>query len=246
MTSRNIVEFGLSKVHWAEKLTDAPTYGAYTAEPGAVQAGWEYTGGRNVFRADNKNYSITYANNGGTLTIELAKLSDEFKLMTGLFRRDANGAIVTLAKPTPKHFAMAFDIDGDAKARENVFFDCVASLPGGNAQTTEENDTTPQTQSIEITYSPIVINSVEMTDASVELANVGEAIYNAFYDAVYLPTFGAEEGSEFQLTTDGAFAAGKTYYLRSGSEGSYSYSPATVVVGLSIPDDTYYELVAVV
>lgn len=38
----------------------------------------------------------------------------------------------------------------------------------------------------------------------------------------------------------GTFAAGKGYYTRSGEEGSYVYTRATVTTGQSIPANTYY------
>ncbi len=50
------------------------------------------------------------------------------------------------------------------------------------------------------------------------------------------------EGTMYALTSDETFQAGKTYYLRSGEAGAYTYTAATVVVGVAVPAATYYEL----
>lgn len=45
----------------------------------------------------------------------------------------------------------------------------------------------------------------------------------------------------YALTKDETFQAGKTYYTRSGSSGSYVYTAATQNVGASVTASTYYE-----
>jgi hypothetical protein len=47
--------------------------------------------------------------------------------------------------------------------------------------------------------------------------------------------------STYSLTTDTTFQASKTYYTRSGSAGSYTYTKATVTTGGSVTASTYYE-----
>jgi hypothetical protein len=46
----------------------------------------------------------------------------------------------------------------------------------------------------------------------------------------------------YELTDDLTFQAGKTYYLQQGDSAPYTYVPATVVVGLDVPANTYYQL----
>lgn len=46
------------------------------------------------------------------------------------------------------------------------------------------------------------------------------------------------------LTSDATFQAGKDYYTRSGSEGAYTYTKASVTVGAAVTADTYYEATA--
>lgn len=50
----------------------------------------------------------------------------------------------------------------------------------------------------------------------------------------------------YRITYDTTFKTGKTYYTRSGTEGSYTYSEATVTTGTAVTADTYYEKIVAV
>ncbi|SEP03696.1 major tail protein [Denitrobacterium detoxificans] len=186
----NKVEFGVSNMHHA-KVTEsggAYTFGNYVADPGTTNIEWEPSGGQEVFHADNGSYYVTYTNNGGTITIEQALLSEQFLIDTGFYERDVNGAIVEVADKQPNPLAIAFDVDGDAKARHNVFYYCVPSIPGGSAATTEDT-TTPSTSQIELTYTPIVMDGRKVSKLSLQLDPEHPTAYNDFFNAVYTPVW---------------------------------------------------------
>lgn len=55
-----------------------------------------------------------------------------------------------------------------------------------------------------------------------------------------------EFGNDYRLTTDTRFAEGKVYYVRSGQDGYFQYTPATVTPNAVISSpNTYYEVAAV-
>lgn len=52
---------------------------------------------------------------------------------------------------------------------------------------------------------------------------------------------GLEYTYTYDVTSDETFVVGKTYYTRTGDEGSYVYTDADVTTGEPVTSDTYYE-----
>lgn len=183
-TNENKVKFGLSNVHIA-KITEVDgeiTYEKPFAMPGAVSLTADPEGETTKFHADNVVYYISTTNQGYTGDLEVAMLIKEFfKQILGQ-QEDKNGALFENADDKIARFALMGEIDGDAKKRRFCYFDCTATRPSAEMQTTEENKEV-QTDKISITMSP------RKTDKAVKVAiepsEANKTVYDKFYDAVY-------------------------------------------------------------
>ena len=171
--SKNKVKFGLSNVHVA-KITEQDgqiTYGTPFAMPGAISLSADPAGDTTPFYADNIKYYIATSNQGyeGDLEI-LGQVAD------------TNGAIFESADDVNARFALMGEIEGDAKKRRFVYFDCTATRPSAEMNTVEESKE-PQTDTISITMSPR--STDKAIKAVIEPSETNTAVYDAFFNSVY-------------------------------------------------------------
>lgn len=183
--SSNKVKFGLSNVHVA-KITVGEggviTYGAPFAIPGAVKLNADPEGDTTPFYADNIKYYIAQSNQGYSGDLEIAMTPDEFlKNILGQ-EEDSNGAIFETSEDKTARFALMGEIDGDAKKRRFVYFDCTASRPKAEMDTNEESKT-PQTDTISITMSPR--STDKAIKAVIEPTTENQTVYDNFFNSVY-------------------------------------------------------------
>ena len=180
----NKVKFGLSNVHIA-KITEtdgAITYGTPFAMPGAVSLTAEPEGETTPFYADNIQYYVAVANNGYTGDLEIAMTPQEF-LTTILGQSvDTNGAIFESSDDINARFALMGEIEGDAKKRRFVYYDCTATRPSAEMNTIEDTKE-PQTDTISITMTPR--SSDHVIKAVIEPSDTNQDIYDEFFDEVY-------------------------------------------------------------
>lgn len=180
----NKVKFGLSNVHIA-KITEtdgAITYGTPFAMPGAVSLTAEPEGETTPFYADNIQYHVAVANNGYTGDLEIAMTPQEF-LTTILGQSvDTNGAIFESSDDINARFALMGEIEGDAKKRRFVYYDCTATRPSAEMNTIEDTKE-PQTDTISITMTPR--SSDHVIKAVIEPSDTNQDIYDEFFDEVY-------------------------------------------------------------
>ncbi len=182
--SSNKVKFGLSNVHIA-KITEtngAITYGTPFAMPGAVSLNADPEGDTTPFYADNIKYYIATSNQGYTGDLEIAMTPDEFLTQILGQIADTNGALFESADDVNARFALMGEIDGDAKKRRFVYFDCTATRPSSEANTNEESKE-PQTDTISITMSPRTTDKA--IKAVIEPTEENQAVYNTFFTKVY-------------------------------------------------------------
>lgn len=182
--SSNKVKFGLSNVHIA-KITEtngAITYGTPFAMPGAVSLNADPEGDTTPFYADNIKYYIATSNQGYTGDLEIAMTPDEFLTQILGQVADTNGALFESADDVNARFALMGEIDGDAKKRRFVYFDCTATRPSSEANTNEESKE-PQTDTISITMSPRTTDKA--IKAVIEPTEENQAVYNTFFTKVY-------------------------------------------------------------
>lgn len=182
--TKNKVKFGLSNVHIA-KITEAEgniTYGTPFAMPGAVGLNADPEGDTTTFYADNIKYYIATSNQGYSGDLELAITPEQFLTEILGQIKDKNGALFENADDVTARFALMGEIEGDAKKRRFVYFDCTATRPKTENKTKEES-TDPQTDTISITMSPR--STDKAIKAVIEPSNENKAVYDTFFQKVY-------------------------------------------------------------
>ena len=185
MTDKNNKEkFGLSNVHIA-KITEndgAITYGTPFEMPGAVSLTAEPEGETTPFYADNIQYYVAVANNGYTGDLEIAMTPQEF--LTSILGQtvDTNGAVFESSDDINARFALMGEIEGDAKKRRFVYYDCTATRPSAEMNTIEDTKE-PQTDTISITMTPR--SSDKVIKAVIEPNETNQDVYDTFFTKVY-------------------------------------------------------------
>lgn len=189
--AENKVRFGLSNVYYAV-LTEGSTntWATPVAVPGAVSLSVDANVASSDFYADNVAYYRTFANNGYTCTLEMAKISEDMLDDVFGMTADTNGVIREKTGVEPKPFALLFKVNGDADEEDYVFYRCVPSTkPTEGSQTTGENGAEPQTQSFEFSALPLVTGAA--SQKGLIKAKTGStatsAVKSAWYTAVNVP-----------------------------------------------------------
>ena len=180
----NKVKFGLSNVHIA-KLTEENgviTYGTPFAMPGAKHLTTDPEGEQTPFYADNIRYFIATSNQGYSGELEIAMLVKDFFTQILGQQEDSNGALFESADDVNARFALMGEIQGDAKKRRFVYFDCTATRPGAEMSTIEESKE-PQTDTVSITMSPR--STDKALKATIEPNETNQSVYESFFTKVY-------------------------------------------------------------
>lgn len=155
------VRFGLKNVYYAV-LTESTdntnnTWATPKAVKGAVSLTLDSNGTDGTFFADNVAYYKTFANNGYTGTLEMARITDDMLKDVWGMTLDATSKVLYEATGTqPKPFALLFQVEGDVNEELNVFYRVVpTSKPSMGSQTVEEQ-VEPVTQSFDFEALPLV------------------------------------------------------------------------------------------
>lgn len=189
--SQNKVTFGLSRVHIAfedDTATTGPAWKTPVAVPGAVRWTPEAQGESSTFYADNTSYFVITSNNGYTGELEMANVPDAIKAEMLGWEIDDNGMLVEIADARPKKFALMGEIQGDKRNRRFVYYDCQADRPAKEL-TTKGESVEPNTDVMNMSVSPIEIDSRMVVKGDLELSETNATAFNSFFTAVYLPTF---------------------------------------------------------
>lgn len=189
----NKVRFGLEQVHIAfldDEAAEQPAWEKPIHIPGAVNFSSSPDGSENVFYADNTKYWVHDANNGYTGDLELALFPDEIVAKILGWTIDSNGMLVEKTDAVGKPFALMGQIKGDKRNRRFIYYNCRGSRPGQTSATTTDS-TTPQTETMPLTMLPIGKDKV--VKGVLEPNETNQAVYDAFFDDVVLPTFGGGE-----------------------------------------------------
>ena len=180
----NKVKFGLSNVH-ISKITEADgeiTYGTPFAMPGAVSLTAEPEGDTTPFYADNIQYYVAVANNGYTGDLEIAMTPKEFLTQILGQSEDTNGALFESSDDINARFALMGEIEGDAKKRRFIYYDCTAARPSAEMNTIEDTKE-PQTDTISITMA--ARSSDHVIKAVIEPNETNQDVYDTFFTKVY-------------------------------------------------------------
>ena len=187
MSDKNKVKFGLSNVHIA-KITfgesGAITYGTPFKIPGAVSLSLDPEGDNEAFYADNQKYYESYANNGYSGDLEVAKLPDQFYTDILGQKQDENGGMLENVNDKIIPFAIMYQIEGDATGTRFCYYYTTVSRPSTESNTTEDTKT-PNTDTLSITTS----GRPDTGDVryKLPLTDENKTAYDAFFDAVPEP-----------------------------------------------------------
>lgn len=185
MSDKNKIKFGLSNVHIA-KMTigedGAITYGKPFKVAGAVNLSLDAEGESEPFYADNMKFWESFANNGYSGELEIAKLPEEFETEILGQTKDSNGAIIENINDTISPFAFMYQVEGDQTGTRFCYYNTTVSRPSTEAATTEDTKT-PNTDTLSITTSA----RTDTEDVRVKLpySEENKEIYNKFFDKVY-------------------------------------------------------------
>lgn len=177
------VKYGLKNTHYAKITTDDLgniTYGTPKPWPGSVNLSMDAEGELTPFRADNMNYWVSSSNNGYTGEFESALIPRDFRIDILGEEEDANGALIERADAKPASFALMFQVENDVAATRFCYYNCAATRPSSEANTTEET-IEPQTDTISFNASPRTDGLVKAT------MEAGSEAYERWFEAVYEP-----------------------------------------------------------
>ncbi len=184
----NKVKYGLKSVYYAVATIAANGSATYTtpvAWPGAVNLSLDAQGDVTKFRADNIDYWVGQSNNGYSGSLESALVPDSFKKDVLGYFEDSAGMLVEDAGASTTPFALLFQFEGDDKATRHVLYNCTASRPAVNGQTTDAA-IEPQTESVDLTASSIYVTALnkDVVKASALEASTN---YSNWFTAVQQP-----------------------------------------------------------
>lgn len=186
----NKVTFGLENVHVA--FAGATGYGTPTAIPGAVRFTPSPEGDEVKYYADNVPYFVYTVNNGYKGELEMALVPDAILAEMLGWPIDDNGALIEIDDGTPTKFALMGQVQGDAKNRRFVYYDCQAARPSKEHKTKAET-IEPAADTLVLTILPVDMDvdgeTRGVVKGTLELSDTNTAVYNAFFGSVYTPAF---------------------------------------------------------
>lgn len=192
----NKVKFGLSRVAYAlvtETTTSGVTtssYGTIKELKGAVNLSLSNDAEKNVFRADNEDYFVSYGQGSYSGDLEVARVNEDFLKDVLGYVEDDDKILVESAASVQQttYFALLFQFEGDQHSTQHCLYKCSASRPALASQTTGENgQIDPQTETLTITAVPRAD-----ADKYIHLQTqdtTSTAVVAAWYTAVPTPTF---------------------------------------------------------
>ena len=159
--------------------------------PGTVNLDVTSEGKENSFAADNNaKYYDSYSNNGYSGSLEVAQMPDEVMVAIFNFIQDSVGGLVETGDSTSEHFALLFEVDGDADAGRYAFYNVVAGRPSAKHSTTSDSQD-PTTESCDFSASKapwVVVGDKQVTKRSLVSTETSKTVYDAWYDEVQVPT----------------------------------------------------------
>ncbi len=179
----NKVKYGLKNVHYSviTETNGVVSHATPKPHPGAVNIALSAVGEKVKFPADDiEDYFSENVNNGYDGDLEMALISDDFRVDVLGDTIDANGALIENANATVKKFALMFEFDGDSKKTRHVLYNVLANRPDIEG-TTRSNTKEPKSEKLKIEVRP----AVDTGDVKAKVKQ-GDTGYDTFFSAVYL------------------------------------------------------------
>lgn len=184
--AKNKVKYNLKNAHYAiQEIAEGGemTFGTPVAIPGAVSLSLDAQGEITPFYADGIVYFKTASNNGYEGDLEVALLPETFRTDVLGESLDGNKVLIENASAHQKQFAFLFEFDGDKKAIRHVLYNCAATRPSLESETTEDTKE-PTTETLTISATPDEKGNVKAKTGDI----TDEAVYANWYKTVYMPT----------------------------------------------------------
>ena len=192
--AQNKLRYGLKSVYFAiaTLATDgSATYATPVAFPGAVSLSLDPSGDNVRFNADNIAYWTANGNTGYTGTLEMARITDEFKKQVLKGVLDTKGVIIEDLNAPLVHFALLFQFEGDVKATRHVLYNCTCTRPNVAGQTKGEQ-IEPATESVNLTATSVYNSGLAKDIVKGETTDgTDNTTYNGWFGTVYVPTAAA-------------------------------------------------------
>lgn len=190
--AENKVNFGLSNVYYAI-LTEGDTnsWATPVKVPGAVSLTLDDSSASSPFYADNVIYYQSFANNGYTGSLEMARIPEQMLAdVWGIEENATDKVIYERANVQPKPFALLFQREGDDDSELVLIYRVIPTSKPTAGSSTIEDSPTPVTQSFEFNAPPLVTGAasqlglVKATTGS----NTPAATKTAWFSAVTVPS----------------------------------------------------------
>ena len=179
----NKVKFNIKNVHYAKLTEDESgtvTWVTPVKIPGAVSISLSVSGEISQFYADGIVYYQGASNSGYEGDLEMALIPDQFREDILKETKDEKGILIENASVETERFALMFEFDGDQKSTRHVLYNCTATRPSLEGNTTEGTKE-PTTETLTISAAPLADGRVKAKTT----AEADETAYNSWYTAVY-------------------------------------------------------------
>lgn len=189
MFAGNKIKFGLKNVYYAviTETGGTITYGTPKRLPGGVSLSISPNGELTEFHADDITYWSAEINNGYDGELELADITDEFRVDVLGEELSEDGVLYETSEQKGKKFAILFEVNGDVKARRALLYYCSATRPTV-ASNTKTTTVEPQTSQLTFQSRPRPTDYMIKAQTTTE---VDAAIYDAWYTTVHEKTVAA-------------------------------------------------------
>ncbi|WP_342255482.1 major tail protein [Spiroplasma endosymbiont of Poecilobothrus nobilitatus] len=183
MNKDNLIEFGLSNVHYAiiKTIDNKISYETPKAIKGATSLALNIAENTTTIYADNIPYYIAHSNQGYTGTLTIIKPSDTFlEEIFGLIK-DKNNIRFEKSNIQPKEMALGFEIDGDTEKRR-IWLYRVNLKRSNETHNTKNENVEADTYSFEFNALPRAEDNIIKSYIS---ENTNKNIFNSWFNEVY-------------------------------------------------------------
>lgn len=165
-------------MHYAVQEDDG--YGTPAPLPGAVSISLEQQGEITPFYADGIVYYKSASNGGYEGDLEMALITDDFRKDVLGEEEDSKKVLIENINAQGKTFALGFQIDGDVKPTLFWFYNCTATRPNVESETTEDTKE-PGTETVTVSCASNEDGDVRAKTTD----NTDDATRSSWFKSVY-------------------------------------------------------------